>query len=602
MGEFMTQKYYSQLTTYGQGLINQHSLNGEPFIMSDWYIAAGTGNLIPSVDTSELVNKIFDKNSADYPGITVGTDETYGRYAQIVLPSSLEGNIITELGLFDSNNQLVISAKCYEDMSEGISSGLIQTKTERISLAVFPDNVDILYINEHNYTTLEDLSTFVKQDGSRPFLNEQIGVNATNLEGLTTLSQVKTLIEDKNIFSKFSINNGNKTNNVSDVLYIQGSGTVTEIVGLPTFATQAELVAGIDGIKQLSGDANGTYKIYGQAYQNNANYGSIGANGSIVDIIDLGVPRVLKSFDYWGYVQTGTMSVRLRTVEVSTDKAAWVPIHSGDVINISKEISDTTAYRYLRITFKNISTASSARFSAFNIFYERTVSVSSATTAYAKVGGNYSPLTATTASGKTSEFSVITGVNCSTLANGTYNICLNPATNRLVTVGVIYKQPTRPTMVSGDLWLDTSQEKEIAYYYNGTSDVIVEYIPVGTATVAGGVIIAVTTNNFNSKKVTVPNHTRPASLVEAYNSSTTGYIKFSNGLVMQWFQISATTTFTNFTLPVQMADTNYLHSCTPINASTTSVYYNANATSVTQVGVRASAATSMKVLVIGMGA
>lgn len=235
----MAQKYYSVLTSYGLDLVNQHVLNGAPFILNDWHIAAGTGALEPTVNTTALVNKIFDKNSANYPGITIGTDETYGRYAQIVLPSSLEGNIITELGLFDGEGNLIIAAKCYEDMTEGITSGLVQTRTERISLAVFPSNLDVLYINESNYATVEDIEEhFVRQDGTTAILAEQKGVEAESDDAFPILSQVKEMID---AIGETVLNTGNVTGSHALTLnkheYITIAGNTTLVLPTSGFAS-----------------------------------------------------------------------------------------------------------------------------------------------------------------------------------------------------------------------------------------------------------------------------------------------------------------------------------------------------------------------------
>lgn len=153
----MSQAYWTQATQYGLNLINQHVLNGnQAFILNGWYIALGTGNLTPSLGATALVNKIFDKNSAGYPGITIGDDNELGRYAQIQIPSTLEGNIITEVGLFDASNNLVLVGNTYINLTEGI----LQTVTLKLSLKAIPADIDVIEINQSSdFPTNAELTT-----------------------------------------------------------------------------------------------------------------------------------------------------------------------------------------------------------------------------------------------------------------------------------------------------------------------------------------------------------------------------------------------------------------------------------------------------------
>ena len=149
-------EYKTVTTQIGIDLINEHVLNNdEPFIASGWYIALGDGNLTPTAETTDLVHRIFDKDSPDYPGFIVEDNPELGRLAKITIPSSLEGNIIREIGLFNEDDELMVVANTYIDLSATASQGLLQSFTAAISLKAIPAEVDILYVPEGDYVTHE---------------------------------------------------------------------------------------------------------------------------------------------------------------------------------------------------------------------------------------------------------------------------------------------------------------------------------------------------------------------------------------------------------------------------------------------------------------
>ena len=153
----MAQQYYTVATNKGLELINAHVLDGnKPFMADNWYIALGDGNLTPSKDTTQLVHKIFDKNSEGYQGFTVTTDKEWGRMAKITLPDVLKGQVIREIGLFNENDELMLVANTYINLSEmSDNDGLSSILQPAISLKAIPDNVLILNVPEGDYVTHE---------------------------------------------------------------------------------------------------------------------------------------------------------------------------------------------------------------------------------------------------------------------------------------------------------------------------------------------------------------------------------------------------------------------------------------------------------------
>lgn len=153
----MAQQYYTVATNKGLELINAHVLDGnKPFMADNWYIALGDGNLTPSKDTTQLVHKIFDKNSEGYQGFTVTTDKEWGRMAKITLSDVLKGQVIREIGLFNEDDELMLVANTYINLSEmSDNDGLSSILQPAISLKAIPDSVLILNVPEGDYVTHE---------------------------------------------------------------------------------------------------------------------------------------------------------------------------------------------------------------------------------------------------------------------------------------------------------------------------------------------------------------------------------------------------------------------------------------------------------------
>jgi hypothetical protein len=88
-------------------------------------------------------------------------------------------------------------------------------------------------------------------------------------------------------------------------------------------------------------------------------------------------------------------------------------------------------------------------------------------------------------------------------SDGTYNIFTKTDGTAYKLANTIYKQPTRPTMVTGDIWLDTSVEPLNAIKYNGTLDDEFTDVPVGSITIASSTITEAKTFDFNQNSYDV---------------------------------------------------------------------------------------------------
>lgn len=114
-----------------------------------------------------------------------------------------------------------------------------------------------------------------------------------------------------------------------------------------------------------------------------------------------------------------------------------------------------------------------------------------------KVGGSYTNLVISNYKGELSTITSIATINMTGKTSGTYNIFLTSAGTAYTLANTIYKQPSRPTMNDGDVWLNTSKEPISAIKYTSNSDVEFNDVPIGKIIIASGAITSVETFPFN---------------------------------------------------------------------------------------------------------
>ena len=151
-------------------------------------------------------------------------------------------------------------------------------------------------------------------------------------------------------------------------------------------------------------------------------------------------------------------------------------------------------------------------------------SVSSMTITF-KVGGEYEDLTVSNCNGEVSTFSSVDALDLSGSADGEYNIFINSSGSAYALKNAIYKQTTRPVMLTDDIWLNTSVEPLSAIKFNGTSDDEFLDVPLGKVTVASSAIADFEVFRFNQNGYDVNQNT-----VKKYDSG--------------WFAVSSAQTYT----------------------------------------------------------
>lgn len=114
-----------------------------------------------------------------------------------------------------------------------------------------------------------------------------------------------------------------------------------------------------------------------------------------------------------------------------------------------------------------------------------------------KIGGTYSDLIALNYLGEKITAVSATKIDMTGKADGVHNIFINKNAELYTLKNTVYKQASRPTMIDGDVWLDTSVEPIRCIKYNGTSDSEFLDVPLGYVSIAGNIITKIKTLDFN---------------------------------------------------------------------------------------------------------
>lgn len=145
-----------------------------------------------------------------------------------------------------------------------------------------------------------------------------------------------------------------------------------------------------------------------------------------------------------------------------------------------------------------------------------------------KIGGTYANLVISDYEGVQSTISSVSSISMNGKPDGTYNIFITPAGTIYTLKNTIYKQQSRPAMIDGDVWLDTSKIPLNCVKYNGTSDNKFVDVPLGKVTIASSLITAIETFPFNQNGYEI----NVNSFTQIFSGN--GWTKLPNGLIVQW--------------------------------------------------------------------
>lgn len=154
-----------KLTNKGHQRVNEFNLNGTPVLEDGAYLELGTGSAEDSSNLSALVNSVYTKTSMDYTGFTVPepTPER-GLVAIFEIPQRLMTGIISEVGFFTPQGELIIYGNIALDYSDLQNSNMaVSTTIEAALTSVPPDAVDFTINISNNYQTKEQTQVSITE-------------------------------------------------------------------------------------------------------------------------------------------------------------------------------------------------------------------------------------------------------------------------------------------------------------------------------------------------------------------------------------------------------------------------------------------------------
>lgn len=161
-------------------------------------------------------------------------------------------------------------------------------------------------------------------------------------------------------------------------------------------------------------------------------------------------------------------------------------------------------------------------------------------------------------------------------ADGDYNIFVDKDGEVSVIKNKIYVQPQKPSLLIGDIWVDTSCSPAKILQSEGSSLVDFEKIAIGSFTIENSVVKNLISYPFNYKFVTGVNNNLPATVTETYTNGDSWYRLWSDGWLEQGGSITTVTEdFVTIQLLKPYKDTNYMVTATLMNNQSTSYVWAA---------------------------
>ena len=186
----MAEKYYSILTNRGKELEAQSSATGKPVIIKDFVVGDGNGQAVkPDPAQTKLVREVY-RNAIS--ALQVSPDQTNQFIAQLVLPVSVGGFVVREVGLLTDAGELysVANSAAIEKPENGVSVSLqyrlAVSETANIELKVATGDGLFLRIDKN----LAEIAA--KGEAAQKSSREAIGIldATTSRKGLVQLSSV----------------------------------------------------------------------------------------------------------------------------------------------------------------------------------------------------------------------------------------------------------------------------------------------------------------------------------------------------------------------------------------------------------------------------
>ncbi len=502
----MSENFTNILTIIGQQKKAQAEASGVALNINTFKVGDGNGAYYePSENQTALVNVKYTGTfvAGTQSQIMVNPSASNEVLYKCFIPADVGGFTIRELGLFDVEGNLILICKLPAQDKFALSSGLYQPLTF---------TPKIIYTNPQTQAVLTPTSQIVPTTGEvSNMIDAAVSESIESIEYITPIKKTndevsldfddtlkltsgKLGIAKVETFTKFCFNSGNLNAGVAELFSFNPLPYIPWVNPKMTSTTAPTGTVTSPG-RLHSGNpwsafsSDGSEVIYYRGYSGiqpaSTKYQL--ASGEQIYLTKI-LPEVTNGASY---IHGTGCYVRTYLNEVITELGQYV--FASGLVLATPVLFDTIEF----YNFYGGGHGDLVGWGAFPLegYYQNpNSSGNDYKTVYPKIGGSYANAIGTNIKGQTINIFQTNNINMTGKANGVYNIFAQISDGSLyVLANTIYRQPVRPTMLNGDVWLNNSVEPIKAVQYNGAADIEFLDIPVGTVTMNTNVITAVST-------------------------------------------------------------------------------------------------------------
>jgi len=550
----MSEIFTNILTQIGQQKKAQAEATGTALEITTFKVGDSNGSYYqPNENQTALVNAKYTGSFEEgtQSQIVINPSASNEVLYKCFIPAEIGGFTIRELGLFDSDGDLILICKLPAQDKFSLASGLYQPLTF---------TPKIIYANPQTQAVLTPTSQIVPTTGEvvnivETSIQEAVG----NIEYLAPIiknnAAISLQIDEslklengklsvrQNLSTNFSINSGNTNNGDADILNAPGIGQAYQTLAMPTFSSNSQ-----DSIIIYSSGFSST-STYLAFDKNDGTFLTMNASPAVIDIEFPYTVKLstLSLRDLSQYAASSCLSNFTVFSVNETNVETQIGYGSGFTENTPQNITATLTVvetKHIRIKIVGNPSGPASRVSSISMTGQYLANVSIATELFFKINdgknGNYKPLTITYPD-RTQEILTALSKLTAPSTNGVYTIIKekNVASaiavlSSKITQGKIF--PTAPT--EGNYHCLSAIDLQTYKYISGEW-VEVQYVVIGSLIVSSGVISSVKTNPFNQNGYDVNIFSDILKYTNSFSSS--GYSKLPNGLIIQWGNATYTT-------------------------------------------------------------
>lgn len=503
----MSEIFTNILTQIGQQKKAQAEATGTTLEITTFKVGDSNGSYYqPNENQTALVNAKYTGSFEEgtQSQVVINASATNEVLYKCFIPADVGGFTIRELGLFDSDGDLILICKLPAQDKFSLESGLYQplTFTPKI-IYTNPQTQAVLTPTSQTVPTTGEVVNIVETSIQEAVGNiEYIAPIVKSNDAISLQIDESLKLKDgklsvcQNLSTIFAINSGNTTNGEADILYAPGNGTAETPFIQPALSSNGTM-----GGPTFAVRASYCYPGY---YAHLASDGNSGTNW------DANGTTYPCNYDCWNPKKLRMLSITMMIVanwntqfivQGSDDDNAWVDLTGTLTLTGANytlqtlSVNSATAYYYHRI--KIVGGGYYPQYSQISWNAMEVQSISTSTTCFFKIGGSYPDLALTFAD-KSQEIltslASITGLT----TNGTYTVLKEKGQNPIAVLSSKVGQgKTFPTsFANGDYFCLTATELQTYKSISGEW-VEIQYIVLGSLIVSSGVISSVKTNQFN---------------------------------------------------------------------------------------------------------